>query len=230
MDINLEIQSLSPSSMMEFFVLDMTNLPGGTVSYFHAGTNKMTQPVVWQGKTYVALPVEATGFDISTKGALPRPRIKVANVNGMFSALVVANADLIGCKVTRKRTFAKYLDAVNFPTGVNATADPSQFFPDDTWIVDMKMAENKYVVEWELSSSLDVQGVKLPFRQIIQNCCTWTYKGAECGYVGTAYFNTNDVATSQANDFCSKRLSSCKLRFPNKPLPYGGFPGAIRYG
>jgi lambda family phage minor tail protein L len=225
-----EIQSMSPSAIMELFVLDMTNIPGGVISYFHAGTNGLTQPVIWQGATYSALPIEASGFDMSTKGTLPRPRVRVANVNGMFSSLVAANADLIGCKVTRKRTFARYLDAANFPGGVNPAADPTQFFSDDTWIIDMKMSENKYIIEWELSSSLDVQGVRLPFRQVVQNCCTWTYRSAECGYAGVSYFTTNDTPTTQVNDFCSKRLSSCKIRHPTGPLPYGGFPGALRYG
>jgi phage-related protein len=33
-------------------------------------------------------------------------------------------------------------------------------------------------------------------------------------------------------DVCGKRLSSCKVRengFTDKILPFGGFPGALRY-
>ena len=230
MAIQAEIQSLAPSALMEMFVLDTTNFAGGGLSYFHAGTNKLQQPLVWQGNSYTALPIEADGFDLSSKGQLPKPRIRIANINGLFSAQVAQNDDLIGCKVTRKRTFAKYLDAVNFPGGVNSTADPNQYLADEVWFVDRKVSENKYLIEWELASAFDVQGVMLPFRQIVQNSCAWKYRSAECGYTGTAYFDKNDLGTTQANDYCAKRLSSCKARFGNNYLPFGGFPGANRLG
>ena len=133
MSIKAEIQSLSPTALLEFFVLDSTNLPGGDILRFHAGTNDLMQPVTWQGQLYLPLPVEAEGFDISTKGTLPRPKMSVANANGLLSAEVRNFNDFVGCKVTRKRTFLKYLDAVNFPGGENPDANPDQHLPDDVW-------------------------------------------------------------------------------------------------
>lgn len=229
MGIQSEIQLLSPSAIVEMFVLDTTNFAGGGIAYFHAGTNKLQQPLVWQGQQYQALPIDAEGFDIQTKGALPRPRMRIANINGLFSATVAQFDDLIGSKVIRKRTFAKYLDAVNFPGGTNPTADPNQYMPDDIWFVDRKASENKYVIEWELASAFDVQGVMLPFRQVVQNSCPWRYRGPECGWTG-GYFNKNDQTCAQADDYCAKRLSSCKARFGSGNLPFGGFPGAHRGG
>lgn len=230
MTIKSEIQSLSPSAEIELFVFDSTMLPGGDITRFHAGTNELLQPVVWQGNTYSPIPVEASGFDIQTKGTLPRPRFKVANVAGAFSALALEFDDLIGCKVTRKRTYQRYLDAVNFTDG-NATADPNQYLPDDLWHVERKVSENRYLVEWELSSAFDLQGVMLPFRQVIQNSCPWQYRSAECGYTGVNYFTTMDVGCAQGSDRCGKRLNSCKIRFGAAAvLPFGGFPGAVRYG
>lgn len=227
--IATEIQSLSPTAILEFFVLDMSNLPGGSVARFHAGTNKLQLPVWWQGQEYTPLPVEAEGFNVMTKGALPRPRIRVANIDGLFSAEVRQNDDLIGCKIIRKRTFMRYLDARNFPGGVNPDADPNQALPDDIWFVDRKATENKYMIEWELASAFDLQGVMLPFRQVIQNSCPWKYRGAECGWVG-GHFDKNDKATgNSSDDYCAKRLSSCRARFGETAiLPFGGFPGAHR--
>jgi lambda family phage minor tail protein L len=224
-----EIQSLSPDVVVELFVMDLTKFGVGEVLRFHSGVNEMSMPVVWQGNTYIALPIEAEGFDVSSKGTLPRPRIRVANIGGMFSSAVRESDDLIGCWITRKRTFAKYLDAVNFPGGDNIYADPNQHFPDGLWIVEQKISENKYMLEWELSSAFDVQGVKLPFRQVVQNSCGWDYKSSECGYSGTSYFDSNDESCLVAADYCSKRLKACKLRFGNAVLPYGAFPGAMRY-
>lgn len=230
MPILSEIQLLDPTALIELFVLDMTNLPGGTLSFFHAGTNQLSAPVVWKGISYTALPVEALGFDVTTRGSLPRPRIRMANVGGLLSALVMANNDLIGCKITRRRTFARYLDAVNFSSGVNPTADPTQQMLDDVWYVDRKMSENKYQVEWELASAFDLQGVMLPYRQVIQNSCPWAYRSPQCGYIGTAYFDGNDAPCVVGLDTCGKRLSSCRVRFVNVDIPFGGFPGALQYG
>lgn len=239
MTIQAEIQSLSPSAMIELFVLDMTEI-GASVMRFHAGTNGVGMPIIWQGEEYVPLPIETEGFDMVVRGSLPRPKIRVANASGLaqpgqngstvnlFSALVQSLDDLIGAKITRKRTFAKFLDAANFPSG-NPTADPNQHFTDDLWYVDQKTTENRYVIEWELACAYDLQGVMLPRREVIQNCCVWKYRGAECGWSGS-WFDSNDLATGdQTKDSCSKRLSGCKARFGNSsPLPYGGFPGAVR--
>lgn len=229
MAIASEIQSLSPSTLVELFMLDMTSLVGGTVVYFHAGTNQLTQPVTWQGNIYQPYPVEASGFDITAKGVLPRPHIQVANINGLLSALVAANADLVGCTFTRKRTFVKYLDAVNFAGGLNAYADPNQHLTDDLWFIDRKLSENRYIIEWELASAFDLQGIRLPYRQVIQNSCPWQYRSAECGWAGS-YFDLNNLPTTiRANDFCAKHLSSCKARFGTGNIPFGGFPGAVQY-
>lgn len=110
----------------------------------------------------------------------------------------------------------------------NPAADPTAEFPVDIFYIDRKASETREVVEFELASSFDVAGVQLPRRQIVQNVCTWRYRGAECGYTGTNYFDANDAAVGTlALDVCGKRLSSCKVRFgANDPLPFGSFPAA----
>lgn len=223
----VEIQSLSPTAIIELFEIDTSGLPGGGIFRFHAGTNQLQQPVVWQGLTYTPLPIEAEGFEVTSQGTLPRPKIRVANVQGLFSAIASENEDLVGCKVTRRRTFVRFLDAVNFPSG-NPEADPYQHLNDDVYFVEQKTSETRYVIEWELTSAFDLFGVTLPRRQVIQSTCMWRYRSAECGYTGIDYFDSNDNPTTLANDMCGKRLSSCKCRFPGVSLPYGGFPGALR--
>lgn len=235
-----DIQSLSPSALIELFVLDMSHSTGivNDLLYFHAGTNQLTGDIVWQGNTYVHLPIEAEGFSAGSNGGLPRPKVRLANLNGTFSQTLAAYDDLIGCKISRKRTFVKYLDAVNFSTGVNATANAGQYYPDDIWYIDQKMSETRYMIEWELASAFDLIGVMLPSRQVNQNSCPWKYGGTECGYnqniSGAKLFDSTDVAvTSIALDVCGKRLSSCEARWGTTKtvvLPYGGFPGALQYG
>lgn len=225
--ITSEIQKLAPSAVIELFELD-TTMFGGDLYRFHAGTNEIRQRIVWQGNEYQPFPVKVSGFEFNGTGQLPRPKLVVANVTGLITAMVLLYQDLLGAKLTRKRTLAKYLDAVNFDGGVNPTADATAEFLDDVFFIDRKSNENRDAVEFELAAAFDVQGVMLPRRQIVQNVCTWKYRGAECGYTGTTYFDVNNnPVTSASLDVCGKRLSSCKKRFgENAELPFGGFPAA----
>lgn len=224
--IESDVQKLNPGAIVDMFELDTTAL-GGSVLRWHNGVNALGNDVVWQGNTYSRFPVEATGFARSGQGTLPRPELKVANVSGLIGALARDLNDLAGAKLTRRRTFVKYLDAVNFPGGVNPQADPLCGFPDEIWFVDRKASENGVYVQFELAAAFDVAGVQLPRRQCIQNVCTWAYRSAECGYTGGAVADKNDVPTSDATkDQCGKRLASCKQRFGTyAELPFGGFPG-----
>lgn len=218
-----ELQKLEQSAVIELFELVL----GTETLRFHGGTNGLHEPVVWQGNTYQPLPVQASGFEMTGKGAFPRPKISLANVEGVISQTIQEHGDLVGNKLIRRRTLAKFLDAVNFPEG-NPTADPTSELPADTYFIDRKSSENRVVVEYELASSMDVSGIQLPRRQIIQNACSWKYRGADCGYTGGPCADQFDnPTTNPALDKCGKRLSSCKIRFGEDGiLPYGGFPAA----
>lgn len=228
--IQSEVQSLSPTGLVEMFIIDTSHIEKGTLMRFHSGTAQGYKDIVWQGETYQAIPIEAEGFDITAQGTLPRPKLRVANIGGLFSAMAVEMDDLINAKVTRKQTFVRYLDAVNFAGG-NPEANPDQYLPDQLWFVDRKTAENRNVVEWELASAFDLDGIQLPYRQIIKNTCPWRYRSSECGYTG-GFYDLNDQPTTDINkDCCPKRLGSCTARQGvDADLTYGGFPGADRGG
>lgn len=227
MTIQQDSQGYAPSALITLFELDATVL-GGTISRFHPGLNQLSLSVVWQGNSYQQFPIEAIGFEATTDGPVPRPTVRISNVTGIVGALVRQYKGLVGAKFTRKRTLLKYLDAVNFTGGVNPTADPNQHYLDDIWFVNRKTRENKELVEFELVSPLDLQGLMLPRRQITQSCSWRRYRGPECSYAGPPVADENDAPTTLASkDSCGRRLTSCELRFGvNKPLPFGGFPGA----
>ncbi|MCP3065731.1 phage minor tail protein L [Myxococcus sp. K38C18041901] len=226
MSIAEDIQKLAPGALVELFILDASGLPGGGISYFHAGTNGLGGPVVWQGASYQPWPVQARGFEKSGTGRLPRPTLTMANLLGTLGALARDTNDLLGARVIRKRTFARYLDAVNFPGGVNPTASPSEGFPDDEFAVDAKTTENKHLLEFTLAAKCDLEGVRIPLRVITQ-MCGWQYRGEGCGYAGPPVAKSDDTSTvDPVQDRCGKRLASCKVRFgATAVLPYGGFPG-----
>lgn len=223
--IQADFQSLAPGAIVELFELHLSDVE---VLYFHPGTNGMQAPVVFGGQAFTPLPVEADGFEANGRGQQPRPKIKLANTNGLFSPLIKQYKDLTGCKVVRRRTFAKYLDAVNFPGGVNPQADPTAEMPSDVFFVNQKTAENKNVIEFELAPAFDTQGVKIPLRQILSDTCTWKYRDPNtCAYLAPQMYDFfNQPTNDPAKDRCPRTIDGCAKRFGDQPLRFSGFPGA----
>jgi phage-related protein len=249
-----DLQTPAPDAIIEMFELELIASIHGSndTYYFHAGTNAVdNRDIIWQGKTYLAFPIEADGFEYNGQGQLPRPKIRVSNILGTITTLLLTLSNgLEGAKVTRVRTLRKYLDAQNFLSTdvlltedvfsllyedsaeiylepINPTADETAEFPREIYYIDRKTAENRDLVEFEMVSSMDLAGVRAPKRQCISNICQWVYRSTECGYTGTSYFDANDQPVGNlAQDVCGKRLSSCKARFgANNELPFGSFPG-----
>ena len=241
--VRAELAKLSPCSIIELFeVKTSTRLHGACEVYrFHSGVNAkaVSGHLVWASNTYYAWPVEAEGFEYSGQGSLPRPKIRIANVDGTITAVLLEvnqftyGSDLTGAEVTRIRTLARFLDATNFDGDVNpfGTPDSTASLPDEKYYIDRKSAETRELVEFELVSAFDLAGIRIPKRQTINNICQWQYRGVECGYTGTTYFDENDQQVYAANqDICGKKLKSCESRFGvNSPLPFGSFPGVGQY-
>ena len=136
------------------------------------------------------MPIQATGFDFTSK-KLPRPRLSISNILGTFTTLILTVPGLEGAKVTRIRTLSRYIDNVNFlggdilledgfllqedgslidmEAGINpfGTPDPTATFATQIFFIDRKVAENRNGVEFELSASFDLDGVRLPKRQVL---------------------------------------------------------------
>ncbi|MBN3758155.1 phage minor tail protein L [Paraburkholderia sp. Tr-20389] len=221
--LDAEVQRLEPDALVELFELDLGPL-GGDVLYYHA--HQHAGVIRWQAQTYNAWPIRVTGFARTGDASQPAPTITVSNVTGLVSRLCRQHADLLGAQVRRRRTLARYLDGA-------PQADPSAQMPVELWCIEQKTCESAQVVEFALSSALDLAGHQLPARQILAAVCQWKYKAPECGYKGTLYYTRDNQQTDDsAQDQCAHRLSSCRLRHPaSKPgqppeLPFGGFPGA----
>jgi lambda family phage minor tail protein L len=223
--ITADIQGLEPGARVALYELDASMIAGGSLLRFHG--YQQVGSIWWQGNEYTAWPIQADGFAKTSEGQQPSPKLSVGNVDGSISSLCILLDDLVGAKLTRHVTLGQYLDARNFAGG-NPSADPQQEFPIDIWFIEQKSTETNEVVEFELKSALDFQELMLPRRQIIANLCPWKYRGAYCGYTGSAKFDLNDnPVTDQALDVCAKRLGSCKKRFGStNVLNFGGFPAA----
>ena len=170
-----ELQSLTPSSIIELFKLELNaQLQGSSeVFLFHAGTNQLNNSIIWQGESYDKFPITAEGFEFTGSGTMPRPTLTISNLFGFVSGLikdtnnVSSKNDLGGAKFIRRRVLASSLDNANFIDGVNIFGTPnSNELPQEIFFIDRKTAENRQVVQFECVSSLDLQGVKVPKRQV----------------------------------------------------------------
>ena len=172
-----ELQSLSNKSIIELYSITLVSALHGSsnVTRFHSGVGmKSNANIVWQGNTYTKFPVIAEGFEYVGKGTLPRPTLTVSNILGTITALMAtANAttpfnDLQGAKFVRIRTLSQFLDAANFPSNQNpfGTPDSTAELPQEIYFINRKIVENRDIVQFELVSALDLQGVRAPKRQV----------------------------------------------------------------
>ena len=245
MSLNSDYQKLEPGNAVRLFSVDGTAFGTGEVLRFHsqnlphteaeivaAGGDESKLPaksIWWQGQEYKAWPCQIEGIEASTSGSSAQPKLSVANLDGSITALCLAYDDLLQAKVTIHDTLAQYLDVRNFPGG-NPTADATQE-KVQVWYIDAKTSETNEVVEFALSSPMDLQGLMIPTRQL-HSLCTWCIRnkyrtGDGCDYAGTRYFDkNNNPVDDPSRDECNGTLIACKLRFgEGNELPFGGFPG-----
>ena len=176
-----DLQSINPSAIIELFKLELsTAIHGSNTTYrFHSGSSlNANGRIVWKTEEYFRFPIKAEGFDFQ-KGQLPRPKLFVSNggnvgssVDGLSISAILLTVnettpgnDLTGAKLTRIRTLAKFIDAVNFDNGQNSDANPNAEFPQEIYYIDRKAAETRELVEFELAAPTDLAGVRIPGRQ-----------------------------------------------------------------
>ena len=192
--INTEVNNLESTAIVELFELDLSPFNVG-VFRFHPGTNGIQTNIVWQGDEYQSLPIEMEGSEVKADGTLARPTLKVANIDGVISKIIGSYDDLVGLQVRRKRTYIKYLDAVNFENSDNpyGTPDPNSHLMDEIFNINQKKTETPEIVDFELASAIEMENVRLPARQVLSNYCPWSYRHHGCGYTGLPVATENDV-------------------------------------
>jgi len=192
-----ELLKDSPFAVIELFELhlDLAIHGSNTIYRFFNGVVIQTETgeILYQGETYMAMPVEADGFEYKVgQSGFPRPTLRVGNLFSVVSALLVNvnettyGNDLTGAKVIRRRTLTRFLDEENFdndtnpyiPTGGTLTHEE---LPQEIYFVNRKVLETRDVVEFELAASLDLENIRGPKRQCLQNICQWQYKGGADG-------------------------------------------------
>lgn len=191
MTLEADVQKGWHDAIVEMFDIDLEPITGDVTDKFYF-TNQLkpdNTKIQWKGNTYEPLPILSTGYEKNTTGQIAQPSLTVANVMGTFTQVIDSLDDLVGGKVTRRRTFGKYLDG-------ELQADSTQEFPIDIYYIERKASENALSITWQLASVLDLEGLQLPRRIITQNYCQWRYRGSECGFVGAPAIGSDDNIVS----------------------------------
>lgn len=232
--IEAHLQDPSLGALVVLYEIDMSDLGGPTLNYTPMskdGTGMSS--VAFGGTTYLPFPIMAEGFAWKSAEAPPQPKVSVANINHALTSYVTQYDHLVGAKFTRIRTFETFLDEGDTP-------DSNAHLPLDIFRFERKIIHNEQMIQWELASWIDQQGVLLPKRMLVRDYCplvyrdgssgSFDYSNATCPYTGGSYFDVNDDAVGTiAEDICSHKLSGCAARFGTADIPFGGFPGVPKF-
>jgi lambda family phage minor tail protein L len=176
---------LEPTAILDFYQIypDIVNAPT-QVFNMHGGSIFKDQ-ITWQGVKYTPVPIEVEGFEVTANTSLPRPKIKIANIDYLVTAMLQKYSDFKNAQVIRKRTFVKYLDNVNFDGGNPfGGGDSTAEISSEKYVIGQKTQENKVFVEFELTSPLDLENFEVNSRRIMGKYCYWSYRGEGCNYQG----------------------------------------------
>lgn len=181
--------NLNPDSFVDLFEVYVDGTVG--IIRFHAGKN-FTKSIIFRGNTYLPMPVDFSGFEFSSDGKQNRPTLRIANIDGLITDYIKNKNDVINSRLKRIKVFVRNLDDANFSDSVNpffgyrkkrnAVSGYGESFYEDNYIINKKTQENKYFVEFDLSSPLDLENQTLPNRKISDNICSWNYRGCGCNY------------------------------------------------
>ena len=227
----LELAKLEQTALLDLFEVDMRQLTGkdgnrGELFRFYAGTNELTQPIIWQGNRYTPFGVKAEGFEMSGQGASNRPTLTVVNFDGFVTALSNNFEQCLGAIVRRRQVYAQFLDAANFKEG-NRNADPQQERVS-YYLIEQLTTLTQDMATFTLALPTETDNAVINKRTILVTC-PWVYRSTECGYTGNPVADEKDQPTTDPKkDKCSGCLRGCQLR--NNTLNYGGFIGVNKLG
>ena len=208
----VQLQEVDDSLVTLFEV----TIPNGTVIYLFSGLVGGTANVYFPTadgtalKEYIAIPISIEGIKFASSGASHRPVLQVANFvtltrghannsDGTSDETLMGdilsgnniqrNDDFLTSKVVVRKTLFKNTYLVGDVSGFTTTL-PKEF-PSQTYILDRVAAENSIFVSFECASPFDVEGIKVPHREIIGKYCNWEYQAFLTKGVGGCNWQLN---------------------------------------
>jgi lambda family phage minor tail protein L len=156
--------------------------------------------VAYGGNTYVPFAMEYALSQEDAQGQLGEMKISIQNVTREFAAYMETHTGLRGVRVIYREVHSAYL--------ADPPAREEEYEVTASQLIGQQWAEFTLGHERTLTH-------QIPGRRFYRDACTWTYKSAQCGYVGP-------LGT------CSKTLegpNGCRVH--HNVERFGGFPQMV---
>ena len=190
-----------------------------------------THEIVWGGQLYSPLPMDASGFELTTRGAFPQPTVTISNLYGAGNLLLDSYKGLVGAEIVRILTLRRFLDD-------GETPDPQRLHHarQVSWsrrrpATTPSPSPSSWRAAWTSrarscrAGKSSATSAPTPIASFDPATGAFDYSLASCPYTGAANFDTANAPTDAAHDQCSRNLVGCQLRFPGQVLPARFFPG-----
>ena len=174
--------------------LDITLVQGEKFYFVHN-----TEDIIFQSRNYTAFPFQIEIPKIGSKGELPVWTLRVSNVTRILQAYIEAQDGGVGAEIIVRFVNAGYLSE-NY-ADLETTLEVMSTKADVQWVTFTLGMPNP-------------MHKRFPRYRYIADHCGWDFKGAECGYTGSAVV-------------CKKNLENC--RSFNNSGRFGGKPGMSNY-
>lgn len=232
------LQSLYPGEITTLVEVDGTKF-GAQVYRFHnenipytaeelmaarSGGDLPEKMIKWQGEDYGARPFGISGISMTSDGTPEKPQLTLSNLDAQVSALIRSYNGMMQAKVTIWVILRDLLK----PDGTVNDGD----FRRLVYYIERPSFADRNKATFELTSPYDMDGLMIPAR-LTQSVCYWAQRGwyksgKGCMYNGqNGYFDRDgNKVDDPARDFCPGLVSSCRLRFKEEPMDFGGCAAA----
>jgi phage-related protein len=156
---------------------------------------KNTENITYGGNTYTAFPFQLSMVETNSKGEIPQVTLKVCNITRFLTPYLNSLDGGIDSTVKIIVVNNKYL-----------AEDYSELELDFSV---MGCEVDAYWVTWTLGM-VNPLNRRFPLYRFLANHCRWIFKGAECGYAGSA-------------TTCNRSFDDCIAR--DNTEYFGGFLG-----
>jgi len=162
--IKIEGNKLNPDALVELFKLDFANInPSLTPLYFTNSPMEGLSAILWKGNSYQYFPFTFSNIVQKATGEGIEPAtLTVSNVHRVLISAILSAGSIIGSTITRTRTFYKFTDNGSNP-------NPLAHYPEEEFIIIQKTKQNRVILEYKLTSILDLPNAQLPARQMLRN-------------------------------------------------------------
>lgn len=226
-EIVLESKQPYTSPLIELFEIDLTSVGVGILGITNS-YNEDGSPLLYNGRQYFSMPVKIDDIEYKGDGSIAITTLTLSTMNAVTASMIINNDNLVGCTVTRIKTFEKFLDNGSEP-------DPASRFQNEIYKINRRKTLNQYTAQFELTNIGDVENKFLPRNQVIKTYCPYIYrryiggkfvidKHYPCPYMANAYFDEDNKPCEASKDKCSKQVEGCQARYGDSVLPFQGFP------